>query len=124
MQMIKIGLTITDFNISSFSYPEEVQKMQNKAASQSMVGDMNKYAQMAMADNMSNGKSSNIGVDMMNMQMGLQMGRQMMDSMSSAPQSTGAAQSSTSGSAPKFCPECGSPTNGAKFCSNCGHKLV
>ena len=102
MQMIKIGLTITDFNISSFSYPEEVQKMQNKAASQSMVGDMNKYAQMAMADNMSNGKSSNIGVDMMNMQMGLQMGRQMMDSMSSAPQSTGAAQSSTSGSAPKF----------------------
>ena len=47
MQMIKIGLTITDFNISSFSYPEEVQKMQNKAASQSMVGDMNKYAQMA-----------------------------------------------------------------------------
>ena len=124
MQMIKIGLTITDFNISSFSYPEEVQKMQNKAASQSMVGDMNKYAQMAMADNMSNGKSSNIGVDMMNMQMGLQMGRQMMDSMNSAPQSTGAAQSSTSGSAPKFCPECGSPTNGAKFCSNCGHKLV
>ena len=127
MQMIKIGLTITDFNISSFSYPEEVQKMQNKAASQSMVGDMNKYAQMAMADNMSNGKSSNIGVDMMNMQMGLQMGRQMMDSMnsmSSAPQSTDAAQSSTSGSAPKFCPECGSPTNGAKFCSNCGHKLV
>ena len=83
MQMIKIGLTITDFNISSFSYPEEVQKMQNKAASQSMVGDMNKYAQMAMADNMSNGKSSNIGVDMMNMQMGLQMGRQMMDSMNS-----------------------------------------
>ena len=121
------NLQANAYDISSFSYPEEVQKMQNKAASQSMVGDMNKYAQMAMADNMSNGKSSNIGVDMMNMQMGLQMGRQMMDSMnsmSSAPQSTGAAQSSTSGSAPKFCPECGSPTNGAKFCSNCGHKLV
>ena len=81
MEMSKLGITITSFTISSFSYPEEVQKMQNKAASQSMVGDMNKYAQMAMADNMSNGKSSNIGVDMMNMQMGLQMGRQMMDSM-------------------------------------------
>ena len=137
MQMIKIGLTITDFNISSFSYPEEVQKMQNKAASQSMVGDMNKSAQMALADNMSTGQSSNIGVDMMNMQMGLQMGRQMMDSMnsmSSAPQSTGAAQSSTSGSAPKFCPECGSPKpadadgwtcscgqeNKGNFCANCG----
>ena len=26
-------------------------------------------------------------------------------------------------SVPKFCPNCGSPTNGAKFCSNCGAKL-
>ena len=26
--------------------------------------------------------------------------------------------------APKFCPNCGTPTNGAKFCSNCGNKLV
>ena len=25
---------------------------------------------------------------------------------------------------PKFCSECGTPTNGGKFCSNCGHKLV
>lgn len=125
MQMTKIGLTITDFNVSSFSYPEEVQKMQNKAASQAMVGDMNKYTQMAMAENMSNGRSSNIGVDMMNMQMGLQMGRQMMDSMNTAAQSgsTGNA-GATAGGAPKFCPECGTPTNGAKFCSNCGHKLV
>ena len=28
------------------------------------------------------------------------------------------------GAAPKFCPNCGTPTNGAKFCSNCGQKLV
>ncbi len=26
-------------------------------------------------------------------------------------------------SAPKFCPNCGAPTNGAKFCSSCGTKL-
>lgn len=25
---------------------------------------------------------------------------------------------------PKFCPECGSPTEGGKFCQNCGTKLV
>ena len=24
----------------------------------------------------------------------------------------------------KFCPNCGTPTNGAKFCSNCGTKLA
>ena len=26
-------------------------------------------------------------------------------------------------STPKFCPNCGTPTNGAKFCSSCGTKL-
>ena len=25
---------------------------------------------------------------------------------------------------PKFCPDCGTATNGAKFCSNCGRKLA
>ena len=28
------------------------------------------------------------------------------------------------GAGPKFCPECGTPVNGAKFCPNCGNKLV
>ena len=123
MQMLKLGLTITDFNISSFSYPEEVQKMQTKAASQAMVGDMNKYTQMAMADGMGRGRSSNIGADMMSMQMGIQMGRQMMENMNT---NTSSARSTaqTTGAAPKFCPECGTPTNGAKFCSNCGNKLI
>ena len=37
----------------------------------------------------------------------------------------GAASEKPAGAAeaPKFCPNCGSPTNGAKFCSNCGTKL-
>ena len=52
MEISKLGIEITGFSISSFNYPEEVQKMQNKAASQSMVGDMNRYTQMAMADSM------------------------------------------------------------------------
>ncbi len=29
----------------------------------------------------------------------------------------------TARSIPRFCPNCGSPTNGARFCSNCGSKL-
>ncbi|MBO6052213.1 MAG: DUF4428 domain-containing protein [Clostridia bacterium] len=36
-------------------------------------------------------------------------------------QAAQAAQSANS--APKFCPNCGTPTNGAKFCSSCGTKL-
>lgn len=122
MQISKIGISITDFNIASFSYPEEVQKMQNRAASQSMVGDMNKYTQMAMADSLGKPGGSNIAGDMMGMQMGMQLGQQMMNNMNNVNTGTGNVQAA--GPAPKFCPECGSPVNGAKFCPNCGTKLV
>ena len=33
------------------------------------------------------------------------------------------AQSTGNGKVPKFCPNCGTPTNGAKFCPECGNKL-
>lgn len=122
MQISKIGISITDFNIASFSYPEEVQKMQNRAASQSMVGDMNKYTQMAMADSLGKPGGSNIAGDMMGMQMGMQLGQQMMNNMNNV--NTGTDNVQAAGTAPKFCPECGSPVNGAKFCPNCGTKLV
>lgn len=122
MQISKIGISITDFNIASFSYPEEVQKMQNRAASQSMVGDMNKYTQMSMADSLGKPGGSNIAGDMMGMQMGMQLGQQMMNNMNNVNTGTGNVQAA--GTAPKFCPECGSPVNGAKFCPNCGTKLV
>lgn len=127
MQMTKIGITITDFMISSFSYPEEIQKMQTKAASQTMVGDMSKYQQMAMADAMSKGNgSSNVGADMVNMQMGMMMGQQMMKNMGYNDNNGNNAQSASSptGKVPKFCPNCGNPTNGGKFCIECGTKLI
>ena len=115
MEMSKIGIKITSFTISSFSYPEEVMKMANKAASQAMVGDMGKYTQMAMADGMTTpGNGSNIAGSMVQMQMG----QQMMNNMGNA------STASTGGAVPKFCPNCGTPTSGAKFCSNCGNKLV
>lgn len=121
MQISKLGLEITDFNISSFSYPEEIAKMQNKAASHAMVGDMNKYSQMAMMNGMENGgNGSNLAGDMVSMQMGMQLGQQMMNNLNQA----AGGQQMAGGVAPKFCPECGTPTNGAKFCSNCGKKLI
>lgn len=127
MQISKIGITITDFNIASFSYPEEVQKMQNKAASQSMVGDMNKYSQMAMVDSFGKSGGSNLAGDMMSMQMGMQLGQQMMNNINNnmnMNNNMNNVNQQPQGAGPKFCPKCGTPVNGAKFCPNCGNKLV
>ena len=82
MDLRKIGIGITDFNIESFSYPESIAKMQEKAAAQSMVGDMNRYQQMAVADGIEKGKGgASVAGDMVNLQMGMMMGQQMMSQM-------------------------------------------
>ena len=119
MELFKIGIGITGFNISSFSYPEEIQKMAEKAASQSMIGDMNKYQQVAMADALSNGKGS-AASDMVGLQMGMVMGQQMVNQMQ---QNAAQAAPAQNAGGMKFCPECGTKAEGAKFCPNCGYKL-
>lgn len=120
MQLIDTGLTITAFNIQSFTYPEEIQSMINKNASQSMIGDVNRYSQIAAADAMAKGGSgASSAADMAGMMMGMQMATQMMNNMNGGQQGAGASN----GAVPNFCPNCGSKTGGAKFCSNCGQKL-
>ncbi|MFA9375553.1 MAG: SPFH domain-containing protein [Lachnotalea sp.] len=134
MEMIKIGIGITGFNISSFSYPEEVQKMAEKAASQSMVSDMNKYQQFAMANGMNKGSNgASAAADMAGLQMGMVMGQQMVNQMTSNQVATNVTDSnqsvpnqsvSNNATVPNFCPNCGTKTNGANFCPNCGTKLA
>lgn len=129
MDMRKLGIGISGFTIESFSYPEEIKKMQEKAAAQSMVGDMGRYTQMAAADGMAKGNrgGSGLAADMVGMQMGMAMGQQMMNQMNmggtSMPAQSGMAAQG-SGAGPKFCPNCGTPTTGSKFCGNCGNKLL
>lgn len=123
LEMRKIGLSVTNFAVSSFNYPEEIKKMQEKAAAQSMVGDVNRYTQMAMADSMTNGNTSGVASDMAQMQMGMMMGQQMVNQMGKAQQSN-SNTSNGNENVPKFCPNCGTKTNGAKFCPECGTKLV
>ena len=124
MEISKIGITITGFNVQSFSYPEEVQKMVNKVAGQSMIGDMNRYSQVAMADSMANGNGGSNAADMAGMMMGMQMGQQMAQNMMGGMnQNMGMNQGGAPAGGAKFCPNCGTPTNGAKFCSNCGQQL-
>lgn len=127
LEMRKIGLSVTNFAVSSFNYPEEIKKMQEKAAAQSMVGDVNRYTQMAMADSMANGNTSGVASDVAQMQMGMMMGQQMVNQMGGAQQSSQQSNSNTSNgneNVPKFCPNCGTKTNGAKFCPECGTKLI
>lgn len=125
-EMKELGIAITNFTIESFSYPEEVKKMQEKAAAQAMIGDVNKYQQLAMADSFAKGgRSGSMAGEMAGLQMGMALGQQMVNQMNMNQQSNmGGMRNQTGGSAPKFCPNCGTPTNGANFCSNCGQKLV
>lgn len=130
MEIYKIGITITGFQISSFSYPEEVQAMQKKAASQSMIGDMNRYQQVAMADSMAKGNNagSDMAANMAGMQMGMMMGQQMMNNMANAMNTMNGYNAPNNnqgaGNGPKFCPNCGTPATGSNFCGNCGYKLM
>ena len=142
MEMVKIGLTITGFQINTVSYPDEIQAMVNKVAGQSMVGDVGKYQQISMIDAMAQGggaAGSSTAMDMASMSMGMMMGQQMVNQMSqnmqgtagqqnTAPQQTAAPQKVTAegnvAAGPKFCPNCGTPTEGMKFCANCGQKLI
>ena len=128
MDMRKIGIAVTEFKIESFSYPEEIKKMQEKAAAQAMVGDMGRYQNMAVADAMGKGGTGggrSAASDMVQLQMGLAMGQQMVQGMmqnqsQAAPAAGGQPLPAVS---PKFCPNCGMPTNGMKFCGNCGSQL-
>lgn len=117
MEMQKIGLSVSNFYISSFSYPPEIQEKINQAASVGMVGNVDQYQRVKMVDAMAKGGSGgksmgDMAGSMMGMAMGMNMAQQMMQ--------PGAGQSGGSGSK-NFCSNCGAKLEpGAKFCSNCG----
>ena len=140
MQLSQMGINVPTFAVSSFTYPPEIQAMINKVAAQSFVGDVNTYQTLSMTDAMTEGKlgggNSTMG-NMAEMMMGMTMANQMMNNMGmgmnqqqaapqqAAPQQAApqAAAPAAGGAIPKFCPNCGTPTNGAKFCGNCGTQL-
>lgn len=149
MQMFDSGITITNFQIMSFNYPESIQQMIEKNASHSMIGDMNRYTQASMVDGISSGnvKGGGVASDMAGMMMGMNMANQMMQNMNQGMnQYNTAAQgnpmgglqgnamnmnampnmqnASTGATKPNFCPNCGQKTGEANFCPNCGQKLV
>jgi membrane protease subunit (stomatin/prohibitin family) len=120
MELSKFGMAATDFTIQSVSYPEEVKKMQEKAAAQSMIGgNLGLYQGVAMADSMANGKVGSNVSDMAGISVGMAMGQQMANQMMNG------MNQPTGGSGVKYCPNCGTQTTkDAKFCVNCGTKLA
>lgn len=116
MKLTLEGITVTNFTITSFNYPEEIQSMITKNASHSMIGNMNTYTQVAMADGMARGGA---GSEIPAMMYGMNMANQQINQMNAQPQQQ--PQQQVSGA--KFCPECGTPNPGAKFCPECGGRL-
>jgi len=119
MSIINDGLSITGFNIISFNYPEEIQKMITKTASHSMIGDIGRYEKVEMVDGIASGKVKGGGAasDMASMMMGMNVAKEMMKDMDQS------EKTSSTGKA-NFCPNCGHRAGGANFCANCGQKLV
>lgn len=121
MELLKMGMTVTGVQISSFSYPQEIQEKINAAAGYQMVGDMNRYQQGKLADGLDQpggaaGSTAGMGFGMA---AGMQMAQQMMQSMQQPTQQP--AQQPAGG---KHCPSCGAAVQaGDKFCSGCGQKL-
>lgn len=127
MELFDTGLSVTGFNIMSFTYPEEIQRMITKNASQSMIGDVNRYQQINMADAAASGRGSAGGTaaQMAGVMMGMNMANQMVQNMNAAnaQNANGNAGGAQAGAKPNFCPNCGTKTNGANFCPNCGQRL-
>lgn len=115
-----IGLSMTGFQINSVSYSEEIQEMINKVASQSMVGDMNRYQQMAVLDSMTNGSAQGgqMAADMASMQMGMMMGQQIMNQMTQTQQGAGINPSAAAGTGVAPAGQPGTGMNGGAAPSN------
>ncbi|WP_289139846.1 SPFH domain-containing protein [uncultured Brevibacillus sp.] len=134
MQVMDIGMTITGFQVMSFNYPPEIQDKITKVASYEMVGNLQKYQQIAMTDGMASGnvKGGGAAADIAGMMMGMNLANEMMKNMNanqkpsrdnqSEPNPAPSA-SSSEGKKPNFCPNCGRKNEGANFCPNCGQKL-
>ncbi len=142
-ELQKIGMEVTDYSIQSVSYPESVREMQEKAAGAAMVGDVQHYTQVQVANSMGEGGGDSTASTMAQMAAGIAIGQQVVNSLNNPqpaqpaqpvqpaqpavePQPTPmvAPSQAEEGAVPNFCPNCGKPTNGMKFCGNCGLKLV
>ena len=105
MELIKIGLTINNFKISNFSYPNDIQSQINQAATQSLLGK---------PQTQFGGQLGGQGYSQLGGQQAYQPG---------IPQNPPYHGYST-GSRDNYCSNCGTPLKpGSRFCPNCGKSV-
>lgn len=126
IELLKIGISVADFTISSFSYPPEVQEMINKNAAYGMVGDVARFRDIGMVEAATNGQGGAMA-DSMGAMVGMMAGMNMAKEMTGASNANNSNSGLNNASTPvaNFCPGCGArlSTPGANFCSACGFKL-
>lgn len=134
MELMRFGMTSTELRISSFSYPEEVQKKINEAAGYGML-DMDTYQRGKLADSLgqpgnSAGGAAGAGFGMA---AGMEMAKEMFRQSSQTSQPSQGGAQPAGGHCPncggsvrsvdKFCPTCGQKLESAAFCPECGAKV-
>ncbi len=132
-----MGLMLTQFVIENVSLPEDVEQAMDRRTSMGVLGDLNRYTQYQAAEAMresANNDSSGMagmGVGFGAATMMGQMFSQAMQPQQAQPQvaQPAAAQKNCTacgasiGVNSKFCPECGTQQNAARFCAECGQKI-
>lgn len=134
----KYGLIVTDVAIGDINVTDASLERINKIDDANIFSDAKLQSGLmasASADALKNAAANSNGAMMgfAGMNMAASAGAGLMGAVN---QNGGQAQPQTAntdvtagaatgnGSAPNFCPNCGTKTNGAKFCSNCGTKLI
>ena len=134
----KYGLVITDVAIGDINLTEASMQRVNKVDDASIFSNKDLQSGLmasATADAMKAAASNENGAMMgfAGMNMASSTGASVISAVNSsnveaksnnANVNNEADSNNNSSDIPKFCSECGTPTNGGKFCSNCGHKLV
>ncbi len=134
----KYGIIVTDVAMGDINVTDESMERINKIDDATIFSDAklqsgllanaSAEALKAAASNENGAMMGFAGLNMANNAGAVMMGvanqnAQAQAATNPAPAPTAPVAGAVTGTAPKFCPNCGTPTNGGNFCGNCGQKL-